>query len=81
MIDPTTRVAMLGSAIARAQWGRGLATEAARAVLAWAFAEHDLVEIWASTQVDNVRSQRVMVKLGMELDPSDTREVRYTIHR
>jgi len=79
MIDPTTRVAMLGYAIARANWGRGLAREAARAVLDWAFAEHDLVEIWASTQVANVRSQRVMEKLGMTLERGDAREVRYTI--
>lgn len=80
-IDPATRVAMIGYAISRAHWGRGLATEAARAVLAWAFAEHDLVEIWASTDAANVRSRRVLEKLGMTLDLGDERKVRYTIRR
>jgi [ribosomal protein S5]-alanine N-acetyltransferase len=80
-IDPVTRVAMIGYAIARAHWGRGLATEAARAVLEWGFAEHDLVEMWASTDVANVRSRRVLEKLGMTLQPGDTREVRYAIRR
>jgi ribosomal-protein-alanine N-acetyltransferase len=81
MIGPVKRVAMIGYAIARAHWGRGLATEAARAVLEWGFAEHDLVEIWASTDAANVRSRRVMEKLGMKLEPGATREVRYTIRR
>ena len=68
-IDHAARTAMLGYAIARAHWGRGLATEAASAVVRWALAEHDLVEIWASTQPANFRSRRVMDKLGMVLDP------------
>jgi ribosomal-protein-alanine N-acetyltransferase len=69
-IDAESRTAMLGYAIARACWGRGLATEAASAVIEWAFAEHDLVEIWASTQPENARSRRVMEKLGMKRDAS-----------
>ncbi|HEY5951339.1 MAG TPA: GNAT family N-acetyltransferase [Kofleriaceae bacterium] len=82
-IDATARTAMIGYAIARAHWGRGLATEAARAVLAWGFAEHALVEIWASTEVENVRSQRVMEKLGMRRDEAltDRGQVRYRIRR
>jgi len=80
-IDPATHVAMIGYAIARAHWGRGLATEAARAALEWAFAEHDLVEVWASTDAANVRSRRVLEKLGMTPGPGDTREVRYSIRR
>ena len=80
-IEPATRVAMIGYAIARAQWGRGLATEAARAALEWGFAEHDLVEIWASTDVAHVRSRRVMEKLGMTLVHDDASKVRYSIRR
>jgi ribosomal-protein-alanine N-acetyltransferase len=76
-IDPVTRVAMIGYAIARAQWGRGLATEAAVAAMRWAIDEHALVEIWASTQVENVRSRRVLEKLGMALERVDAAEVRY----
>jgi ribosomal-protein-alanine N-acetyltransferase len=76
-----TRTAMLGYAIARAHWGRGIATEAATAAMQWAFAAHDLVEIWASTQPANVRSRRVLEKLGMTLDADLTAsgEVRYRL--
>ncbi len=80
-IDAASRTAMLGYAISRACWGRGIATEAARAVLDWAIAEHQLLEVWASTAVANVRSQRVMQKLGMRRDDALTErgEVRYWI--
>src|SRR5262245_47742272 len=71
-IDAATHTAMIGYAIARVHWGRGIAIEAAGAVLAWAFAAHDLVEVWASTDVANVRSQRVMEKLGLRRDADRT---------
>jgi [ribosomal protein S5]-alanine N-acetyltransferase len=80
-IDPAIRSAMLGYAIARAHWGRGIAVEAATAAIDWAFAEHDLVEIWASTDVAHLRSRRVMEKLGMTLDRGDEREVVYRLRR
>lgn len=71
------RVAMIGYAIARAQWGRGLATEAARAAIEWLLATHELDELWASTHRDNVRSRRVLEKLGLVL-VEDADEVRYS---
>jgi ribosomal-protein-alanine N-acetyltransferase len=64
-IDAATRSAMIGYAIGRAWWGRGLATEAARAAMRWAIQHFAPVRVWASTDVRNVRSQRVMEKLGM----------------
>ena len=64
-IDEATRTAMIGYAIGRAWWGRGLAPEAARAALKWAIQQFGLLRVWASTQVDHARSQRVMEKLGM----------------
>lgn len=64
-IDAAARTAMIGYAIGRAFWGRGLATEAARAALAWAIATFGLVRVWASTEAGNVRSQRVLEKLGL----------------
>jgi [ribosomal protein S5]-alanine N-acetyltransferase len=78
-IDVATRTAMLGYAIGRAYWGRGLATEAARAALAWLLAEHDLVSIWASTQVANTRSRRVLEKLDMTLERDDSNNVVYRL--
>ncbi|HEY5928409.1 MAG TPA: GNAT family N-acetyltransferase [Kofleriaceae bacterium] len=82
-IDVAKRRAMIGYAIARAHWGRGIATEAAVAVIEWACATHDLVEIWASTQADNVGSQRVMEKLGMtrDSDVDDRGQVVYRLRR
>jgi RimJ/RimL family protein N-acetyltransferase len=45
-------------------WGRGLATEAATALLAWAF-DLSLPEVWAVTRLDNHRSAAVCRKIGM----------------
>ncbi len=64
-VNRDERVAMLGYAIGRVWWGQGFATEAARAAMAWAVETFDLVRIWASTDPGNVRSMRVMEKLGM----------------
>jgi ribosomal-protein-alanine N-acetyltransferase len=67
-VDADTRTAMLGYAIGRAWWGRGIATEAARAAMAWAIETFGLVRIWASTDARNARSRRVLEKLGMQLE-------------
>jgi RimJ/RimL family protein N-acetyltransferase len=47
-------------------WGRGLATDAARLLVARGF-DLGLPEIWAVTHLDNRRSARVCEKLGMRL--------------
>lgn len=65
-IDATTGTAMLGYAIGRLWWGRGLATEAATAAIAWARHAFGLRRIWASTDLRNQRSQRVLEKLGFK---------------
>ncbi|MBC8069478.1 MAG: GNAT family N-acetyltransferase [Deltaproteobacteria bacterium] len=64
-VDAEAREAMIGYAIGRAWWGHGIATEAARAAMAWAVEAFDLARIWASTDAGNLRSVRVMEKLGM----------------
>lgn len=50
-------------------WGRGYATEAAQASLAYAFDVLGLEEVVAFTSRDNLRSQRVMERSGMTRDP------------
>lgn len=55
----------LGYRLARATWGRGYATEASRAVLAWGFDVKGLERIIARAHVDNARSIRVLRNLGM----------------
>jgi ribosomal-protein-alanine N-acetyltransferase len=64
-VDAEARMAMLGFAIGRPWWGEGIATEAARAATTWAIQAFDLARLWASTDNRNVRSQRVLQKLGM----------------
>jgi ribosomal-protein-alanine N-acetyltransferase len=52
-------------------WGRGLVTEAARAALDEGFEAHGFREVLAFTVPDNVRSWRVMERLGMKRSPED----------
>lgn len=52
-------------------WGRGFATEGARAVVRYAFAELGLPSLVSFTVPENLRSRRVMEKLGMTHDPCD----------
>ncbi len=52
-------------------WGRGYATEAARAALTFGFDVLGLDEVVSFTVPGNVRSRRVMEKLGMTRDPAD----------
>lgn len=52
-------------------WGQGLAPEAARASLAFAFGVLAADEVVAMTSARNTKSRRVMDKLGMTRDPAD----------
>ena len=61
----------IGWRLAAPHWGRGYATEAARAVLAYGFERLALSEIVSFTTRANVRSRRVMDKLGMRCSPGD----------
>jgi RimJ/RimL family protein N-acetyltransferase len=61
----------VGWRLAREHWGRGYATEAARAAAAFAFDELELPEIVAMTALENAPSRRVMERLGMTTDPAD----------
>jgi RimJ/RimL family protein N-acetyltransferase len=54
----------LGWAVARASWGRGYATEAARALLAWV----DTPRVISLVDPENVRSARVAAKLGARVE-------------
>ena len=67
-VDAANRSAMLGYAISREHWGKGIAPEAARAAVRWAFDVFDLVRVWASTDARHARSRRVMEQLGMHFE-------------
>ncbi len=68
---PFTPCVEIGWRLVHAAWGRGYATEGARAALAFAFERLGLAEIVSMTTPDNTRSRRVMEKLGMQRDPAD----------
>src|SRR5262249_12832325 len=55
----------------RAHWGRGYATEAARAALDYGFGELGLDQIVAITVPINWRSRRVMERIGMIRAPEE----------
>ena len=61
----------VGWRLARPHWGKGYATEAARAALTFGFNELGLTEIVSFTTEGNQRSRAVMERLGMRRDPSD----------
>jgi RimJ/RimL family protein N-acetyltransferase len=61
----------IGWRLAAEYWGRGLATEGAREALRYGFEELGLDAIVSFTADANIRSRRVMEKLGMTHDPVD----------
>jgi len=67
---PFTPAVEVGWRLAAGQWGRGYATEAAREAIRYGFDEAGLDEIVSFTVPANVRSLRVMEKLGMTRDPT-----------
>lgn len=49
-------------------WGKGYATEAARAMVSYGFEELELARIVATTEHENLRSIAVMRRLGMTIE-------------
>ena len=62
--DHYHRRAEAGYGMARAYWGQGLASEALRAILLFAFEQLDLNRIYARTIADNHESVRLLERLG-----------------
>jgi len=68
---PFTPCVEIGWRLARAFWGQGYASEAARAALAYGFGTLGLTEILAFTARGNARSIAVMRRIGMTYDQAD----------
>jgi ribosomal-protein-alanine N-acetyltransferase len=68
---PFTPCVEIGWRLAHKVWGHGFATEGARAVLQEAFTSLGLPEIVSFTSPLNVRSIRVMEKIGMVRNPAE----------
>jgi RimJ/RimL family protein N-acetyltransferase len=61
----------VGWRLARSTWGKGYATEAGLASIAFWFRDAGLDEIVSFTSAANVRSRAVMKRIGMTHDPAD----------
>jgi RimJ/RimL family protein N-acetyltransferase len=61
----------IGWRIASEHWNKGFATEGARAALCYGFETLRLSEVVSFTVPANLRSHRVMEKLGMSHSPAD----------
>lgn len=70
MIDPRIEGSKvgIGYVIGRAYWGKGYMTEATKAVIAWAFEQPAIYRVYATTDVENIASQRVLEKAGMQCE-------------
>lgn len=68
---PAAPATEIGWRLARAHWGQGFASEAARAVRDHAFGPLGFTDLVSFTTVTNAPSRRVMAKLGMTHDPAE----------
>ena len=58
----------MGYSLAKESWGKGYMTEAAKAVIDYAFEELDMVVLAICTGPENKRSQRVIEKCGFKFE-------------
>jgi RimJ/RimL family protein N-acetyltransferase len=59
-------IIQVGYTLAKPAWGRGYATEMAAAVLRYGFVDLNLPRIVGMANLENVASQRVLLKIGLE---------------
>lgn len=69
----------LGYGLAASRRGQGYATEAAQALIAFAFSRPEVREVIAETTPDNPASTRVLEKCGLNLVHRDDETLRYRI--
>ncbi len=65
-VRPDEFKAELGYVLARSHWGKGLMTEAGMAVMDWLKGEPGIYRVWATCNLENGASARVLEKLGMQ---------------
>jgi ribosomal-protein-alanine N-acetyltransferase len=70
MIDPRIEGPKvgIGYVAARAHWGKGYVPEATRAIIDWAFQQPSIYRVYATTDVENIASRRVLEKVGMQCE-------------
>ena len=67
-VDRLDRRGGIGYFLARTHWGKGLATEAAAAILRFGFGPMALNRVEARCMLANTASERVMQKIGMRFE-------------
>ena len=75
VLDHVNRTADFGYTFNRRYWNNGYATEGTRALLELAFSRLNLHRVWATCDVRNHTSYRVMEKLGMRREALFKRDV------
>jgi RimJ/RimL family protein N-acetyltransferase len=58
--------ANLGYVLAKEHWGQGFMVEALQPIIAWAIAQDGISKVWATCDVENLASARVLEKSGMK---------------
>jgi len=68
MIDPRVEGHQVGVGyvLGRVHWGNGYMPEATLAIIEWAFQQPTIYRVYATTDVENSASQRVLEKVGMQ---------------
>jgi RimJ/RimL family protein N-acetyltransferase len=64
--NPDHSIAELGYDLSREHWGKGLMTEAVRAVVRWGFHEVQINRIQATVMAGNLASMRILEKCGFQ---------------
>lgn len=77
IVAPDRQLAEIGYELAPEQWGKGYATEAARAMLALGFNHLNLRRIEAECIGENVRSVHVLERIGLRRVEALTSEVTF----
>ena len=68
MYNEAEKIAEVGYALSDRHWGKGYVSEATKALLDFGFNELQLVRIQARCFADNIGSERVMQKVGMNYE-------------
>jgi RimJ/RimL family protein N-acetyltransferase len=67
--------------VARTSWGKGLATEASRAVLAWLWTSTNYQRVFARTDPPNQKSIAVMRRLDMRFYSASSSLISYVLDK
>ncbi len=65
-VDQENEQCELGYSLGSAWWSQGYATEAAKAILEYAFKEIGAHRVYASHHIDNYASGRLLLRIGMK---------------